>query len=52
MSVADFSKRQLKTVRFPFEEHWSKRHRSDCSHLLQHTCQTTLCLLLPPVIAL
>jgi len=52
MSVADYSKRQFKTVRFPFEEHWSKPHRSDYAHLLQHTSQTTLCWLLPTVIVL
>jgi len=40
MGVVEYSKRQLKTVGFPFENHWSKPHPSDCAHLLQHTSRT------------
>jgi len=56
MGVVDYSKQQLKTVRSPFEEHWSKPHASDYAHLLQLTYKSnsTIALywLLPPIIVM
>jgi len=44
MGVAEYSKRQLKTTRFPISKAliYCKLHPSDYAHLLQHKSQTAL----------